>query len=383
MKVYWGTRLRGFLKHLNHSSRNIKFIESQNYYETNSLMNSLKSRIIRLRILNLLGIFQVVDVQEKECDCYASFNRFLKTDKPYFIFLENPTALYHYTLGRNKSYLGNKKFKKCLNDPHLKYIVCMSKACEESYERINGQLPSSVKMTTIYPLVPKNESIKVEDIIKKSQRKSVECLYCVQGIRFVSKGGLEVLSTFDNLKAQGMNINLTVITKLSDLDKKILNRLQNNKNIKLYDYTLSYNELVKIYENTNILVQPSSDDSFGLTILEAMKSGCAIIASKLYAFPEMVIDEYNGYLIEPKYWFFDKNNIPNPKVWNHRKKTIYSKKESKILVDSLMEKITKLYDDREKLEEFSTNSLLLANTKFGVDRISNEWEKVLSEITID
>ena len=52
-------------------------------------------------------------------------------------------------------------------------------------------------------------------------------------------------------------------------------------------------------------------------------------------------------------------------------------------MDSLIEKITKLYDDREKLETFSTNSLLLANTKFGVDKISNEWEKVLAEITID
>ncbi len=376
MKIYWATKLRGFFRHLSEKSEDIEFVDNANYYETKSVVSLLKSKLIRSSLLNPLGIFQVIDINSKDCDAYGSSNRFLNSDKPYFLYLENPTALYHYTLGRISYPTGKRKFEKHLNDQNLKYIVCMSDACRNSFEKINGPFPSHLKTKTIYPFVPDNKNISKELVLQKSNNEYLECLFCVQGAYFVSKGGLEVLSAVENLRRQGLKIHLSVITKIGDLDPYTLKRLDESENTDVHDFNYPYEELEKVYAKTNVLIQPASIESFGLTVLEAMKGGCAVIASKLYAFPEMVQDGYNGYLVEPKYWFFDKENIPNPKVWNHRKKTIFSTKESPELIKELEEKISLLSKDRKLLSEFSLNSLELAQTKFGEQTISEQWKEV-------
>lgn len=381
IKVFWGTRLRGFFKHISNNLDGVEFI-STNYYETNSIISKWKSKLIRNPILNFFGVFKVINQKKEDCDLYGSFNRFLNVDKPYFIYLENPTALYHYVLNRIKYPIGRKRFFRCLNDKNLKYIICMSRACELSFEKINLQIPSHIKIRTIYPLVPNNKIITKVYIEEKSKRKNLEVLFCVQGIRFVSKGGLEVISAINKLCDEGNKIHLNIITKINDLAPTVLDKIQRCKYATLNDFNFSYEQLEKIYAETNILLQPASDESFGMTVLEAMKGGCAIIASELYAFSEMVIHGTNGFLVEPKYWFFDQNNIPNPKVWNHRKKTIYSYKESEKLIEDISFYLKILHDDRNILKEFCNNSLELANKseQFSEESICSQWKEFLEDM---
>lgn len=379
MKIQWATRLRGFLRHVSQRVTVAEFSEKNNYYETNTFMSRLKSKCIHLRVFDFLGIFQVIKAENEDCDIYGSFNRFLTVNKPYFIYLENPTALYHYSLNRVKYKLGKQKFAACLEDKNLKYIICMSNACASTFEKINMQIPEHVKLTTVYPLVPTNKWVSESQIHQKSQNATLECLFCVQGIRFASKGGIETMRAVEQLYRSGINIHLTVITKISDVEKSILEEIRSYSFITLYDFTFEYSELEKIYANTNILIQATSDESFGLTILEAMKGGCALIGSKIYAIPEMIHDGFNGYLVEPHYWFFDKNNIPNPKVWNHRKKTIYSGEVSEVLVESIVEKLY-LLNDREKLETFCCNSYKMSMSgKFSEERIIEKWNDILQD----
>ena len=377
MKVYWATKLRGFLRHLSKNKDDVEFTEdSSRFYETNSAFAEMRYNLFMSPLLDPTGLFKTVTVEGKDCDCYGSYNKFLNADKPYFIYLENPTALYNYALGRIKYKIGREKFEKHLNDPKLRYIVCLSDACRNSFEKVNKPFPKNLKVKTIYPYVPENKRVTPETIKEKSENEYLECLFCVQGKSFVVKGGLEALSAVEKLQNDGYKINLTVITKTEDLDPYALKKIQANKRIKLIEFGLSYDELERVYEKTNVLIQPASQESFGLTILESMKSGCAVIASKLYAFPEMVENEFNGFLVEPKFWFFDKNNIPNPEVWNHRKKTIFNTKESETLINTLYEKIKELSEDREKLKKFSLNSLEKARTKFGEENILSQWKDV-------
>lgn len=126
MVGYWATRLRGFLRHMSQHMEDVSFVDKGQYYEVAGLRSKLASKLIRSHLLDPAGLFQILKVSGKDCDCYGSFNRFLQTDKPYFIYLENPTALYHYTLGRIRFPAGRKRFAKCLNDPNLKYIICMA-----------------------------------------------------------------------------------------------------------------------------------------------------------------------------------------------------------------------------------------------------------------
>jgi len=61
------------------------------------------------------------------------------------------------------------------------------------------------------------------------------------------------------------------------------------------------NECVIKYMNAaDIFILPSTSEGFPITILEAMACGLPIIASRIRGIPEIVIDGYNGFLIEPK-----------------------------------------------------------------------------------
>lgn len=376
MVIYWATKLRGFLKHMSEHMDGVEFVSNDGYYEVSGMTSKLKSKLIRSRLFDPVGLFQVINVADRQCDYYGSFNRFLNADKPYFLYLENPTALYHYSLGRLRFAPGRKRFARCLADPNLKYIICMADACRDTFEKINIPVPQHVKMATIRPFVPRNPHISPEKIRQQSQNEVLECLFCVQAKRFITKGGLDVVEAVRRLRNAGHNIHLTVITGIGELDADTLEQVNSCDGVTLLDFKFSYSELEQIYANTNVLLQPSSDDSCSLTILEAMKGGCAVIASNLYAFPEMVEENGNGYLLEPKFRIFTKDNIPNPACWPHKEKRRQAKKKNEAFVRSIEETILTLHTDREKLCAFALRSLELADTKFGEQTICDQWKDV-------
>jgi len=61
---------------------------------------------------------------------------------------------------------------------------------------------------------------------------------------------------------------------------------------------LPHEELVKLYQTADIFVYPSMYETFGLTILEAMASGCPVITSNISSMPEIAGDA--AVLIDPK-----------------------------------------------------------------------------------
>ncbi|MBQ8029476.1 MAG: glycosyltransferase family 4 protein [Clostridia bacterium] len=376
MKIYWGTRLRGFLKHVSECVEDVEFIQKSQFYEISNKKSDLKSRLIRSTAFDLIGLFQTIKISGKDCDCYGSFNRFLDCDKPYFIYLENPTALYHYALNRLRYPSGKNKFKKHLYDPNLKYIVCMSEACCSTFEKINMPLPEGLKIKTIYPLVPQNLKINEELIERKSYDEVLKCLYCVQGKSFYTKGGRDILEAVTNLQDKGCKIQLTIITNPDALQEDTLKLIESREDLTLHDFSFSYEELESIYAETAVLLQPSSADSFGLTVLEAMKGGCAVLGSKLYAFPEMIEDGENGVLIDPLYWTFTPENYPNPVAWGHHRKVRLSEKRSQKYVDDIENALKSLYSDRDKLCAFSKKSLEIANSKFSEETICEQWKEV-------
>lgn len=122
-------------------------------------------------------------------------------------------------------------------------------------------------------------------------------------------------------------------------------------------------------------------DSFSLVTLEAMKYGVAILSTDLFALTEMIEDNKNGFLTEPKYRFYTRDNMPNSEVWNNRENTIYKDYIDKGIVNFLYEKINYLNRNREILSDFSIESFNKSNfEKFDEDRIVKQWNIVIEEI---
>lgn len=386
-RVYFATRVRGFFRHLLNCQAfewEFKTSDMNMIYETQGKKSKLISKVARLKFFDWIGLIQVINCQVKKAEIYGSFNRFLKTDKPYFIYLENPTAVYHYRLGRNKSFLGKRKVNKLLSDENLKAIICLSKACSDTFEDvcdINRKFKGIKKV--IYPYIPEN-TLTTKELIGNRCQKELKLLYVAQGDRFISKGAPEIIDAFKKLKEKyESDISLTIITSIDVANQEVLKSAQNISGINVLDFKLDPKEMMALYNEHSVLLHPTSDDSSALTILEAMKAGLPIISTTLYAIPEMVKDGVNGYLTNPKWSFFDENNIPNPRVWNNRKKTIHNtccdKKTSLFLFD----RIETLLNDRNLLFKMSMNSLEISNSKpFDLESIANSWNEVLDEINV-
>jgi len=381
-KIYVATKFRGFLKELfdiNFNEYNFFYRKNKNY-EFNSKIKLLLSKFVKSKLADKLGLIQRIKVKKNNYDIAFSYNRFLNTNnKPYIIYLENPTALYHYSLDRNKTFLGRERLKNYLNDSNLKSIVCLSKACYNTLDKFYN-IPNHINVQQIYPLVTDND-LGNHQIEKRALKNRLNCLYISS--QFYLKGGREILETFRkiSLSDSNLNIHLKIITRIRELEEKTLKEIDNLSNVELNDFKYNKEELRNIYNNNDILLNPTRQDSFSLVVLESLKSGNVVISTDLYAIPEMVEDKTNGYLIEPRYRFFDYENLPNEEVWNNRENTIKSNYINKEIVDFLYNKIIYLYNNRKVLKKYSIRSYNKSLVgEFSEKHIKNKWIKLFDKI---
>lgn len=365
-KIEVATSIRDFLNNLfGHEFANIEFINRQHSSEITGLNKVLLRKIFESKLLDLIGFIQV-HKKTTSNDALITYNRFLSTDKPYYIICENPTALFHYRLGRNKGLLARRQIPAHLCDENLKGIVCISQACSTTFSRIHGV--DCGKVYQIYPMIPDVNAAKGANTQDK-----ITCLFVSS--TFELKSGCEIVEVASKLP----NVNFVLITRHSNIPEETKRKISSLKNIKLVEFSLSKEELAEYYLKSDILLHPTRQDSFALVVLEAMKFGLPVISTNVYAIPEMVQDGVNGYLTEPRYHFFDHYNMPNPAIWNHRKDTIYSKYIDENIIKFLLDKILLLDSNRELLKTMSDNSIKIAQDKFGEHRIKEQWQNLITE----
>ena len=127
-------------------------------------------------------------------------------------------------------------------------------------------------------------------------------------------------------KITNKNIKLHIVGNGSYLDTlKII--ADKDKRIIFHGFTQGV-DLDEIFNKCSCLIFPSLGyESFGLVIIEAMSRGLPVIASKIGGIPELVKDDYNGFLFEPGD------------------------------VDSLQHIIETLINDKETLSKISNNAI--------------------------
>lgn len=110
----------------------------------------------------------------------------------------------------------------------------------------------------------------------------------MKGIHYLAKAAQQLMETSDDERV--------TITAAGDVSEVI-----RNKSECAYIHFLSRvprNEVLRLYEETDVLVFPTLSDSFGAVVLEAMAAGIPVICSPYCA--DIVEHGISGFVIEPR-----------------------------------------------------------------------------------
>lgn len=120
---------------------------------------------------------------------------------------------------------------------------------------------------------------------------------------------------------------------------------------------MGHQSLENVYQNYDLYISMSMFETFGLTLLEAAASGCALIGLDVpYGNTTFIKENYNGYLIDYSY---------------------NQSKDSEIELEKLVaERILKILNNKDMLNKFGNNSYELANN-FLIYKIAEKWKEIL------
>ncbi len=280
--------------------------------------------------------------------------------KPWIVDIESGAAFSGLNWNNLKNPLIQKIIIKFLSSKYCKKIIPQSEAATISLLENIDCSSFKDKIETVY-LAYRVQKLK--------RKKSDKVRLSFIGRTFYEKGGHHLLEAFRilNKKYPG-KLKLKYKGKVPKKRKLNLPNVEYLENIsdskKFYDV---------IFGDCDIYVQPTTVDSFGVSILEAMSTGLPIVCTDDFTLPELVQDGYNGFLVKsPSHWYdhrFDLKDYP-----------MLASKTNPQTVKEFVEKISILIEDRKLREKMGRNSFALVSTgKFSIKERNKKLRRIYDE----
>ncbi len=172
--------------------------------------------------------------------------------------------------------------------------------------------------------------------------------YATKNILFIGgnwlrKGGQILIQAFRNIREIHKDASLTIVSwrapGISD------------QGITVYG-KINLDEIGSLYDKASVFCMPSYIEPFGVVFIEAMMHKLPIIATKINAIPDFVIDNENGFLIQP-------GNV-----------------------DQLEIALLRLLDSPELCKKFGQNGYKLYKEKYNWDNVFQKIKKVIIDDSV-
>ena len=127
--------------------------------------------------------------------------------------------------------------------------------------------------------------------------------------------------------------------------EKVQQYIRDNKldNVAEYIGWISGEEKTKLLNEVDVFVLPSYNEGLPISILEAMSYNLPIISTKVGGIPEILKNEYNGYLINPGDLIALENAI-SALINNPSKRKLQGKRSGEIVKSFLPEQVIRQLD---------------------------------------
>lgn len=283
-----------------------------------------KKKDIVVKTMTKLKLPRMIYIPQK-CDVIHSARGFLPlNNKPWVVDVETVASFSFGGYNVSKTLV-----EKFLSSKNCKHIMPHCMASQKSVESLLNTKRFKDKLEVVYPALPVNPH-------KRTKSDMIRILYVTKSYSFAGKGGKELIKAFDILSKRYDDIELIMKVDMNEEQRKLVK----NDRITILDKNIPRDKLFSdLYTNADIFVLPSFIDSFGYVLLEAMSSGLPIVATDIFAIPEIVEDGKTGLLVRSPISSFGKNYL-NQELPRNLKTEYVSP-----IVNGLVEKLSSLIED--------------------------------------
>ena len=163
----------------------------------------------------------------------------------------------------------------------------------------------------------------------------------------IRKNHLFVLNVFEKLWAQGVDVTLCIAGRIGWKVEPFIAKLQDHPERDKRLFFINYpsdEELAQLYTDSNCLIFASSDEGFGLPIVEAAHFGSPLLLSDIAIFHEIAGDharyfslEHESYLVEAIKSFLEDDRAGVRQEDSSKIKQISWSQSAKNLLDSIID----------------------------------------------
>lgn len=297
-----------------------------------------------------------------DIDLIHSTSSFLiKNEMPWVVELEHASSFVGFEVGKLEKV--KHIVEKYLSSDHCKRIMPWTKAGERSLHSALNVRKFKNKIEVIYPaMAPLN--------VKKKKHDELNLLFI--SYMFFNKGGKEVLEACDALSNE-YDFNLTMISEVPNEYKKQYPQFNYVKPALPRKVILE-----KYFSTADIFVLPSYMDTFGMVYLEAMSAGIPVVASNVFALPEML--EGAGLFVDiGRYSWYGKDYLFAWKSWSELEKLLRNNDKPEI-VGQIVKHLSTLIENSSLRTKLGRNGRKeIEKGKFSIQRRNRQLKRIYEE----
>ncbi|MBI2338431.1 glycosyltransferase family 4 protein [Candidatus Microgenomates bacterium] len=289
-----GRYIRNLIKHLqviDKSNEYVLFVRSGDIDSIKYYVSSIKHKLVKTDIRwhtieEQLKLPSILNKEKLDLVHFPYFSVPIFYHKPFVVTIHD-LILHHFPTGE-ASTLPLPLYKLKL----LGYEFVISQAVKKAKKIIT--VSNATKKEIIDHLGISSGKIAVtyegiDDALNSKLQLKIQNYFLYVGNAYPHKNLERLLETVAMMKDKGLMINVVMVGKEDYFYRRLKEKV---KKMNLVNNVIFYGEatdeeLLALYKNAKALILPSLMEGFGLPALEAMASGCLVIASDIPAIREI------------------------------------------------------------------------------------------------
>lgn len=358
-----------FKELINYPPKNVKYNVN---IIPNTKYNNVFMKYVKTAITKTQGILRLPRMMHARTDSdiiHSTRGVLMTNKKPWVVDVEMAGSFVGLINWNSlKKPLTRYLISKYLSSPWCKKILPYSYAAKKNIEEWIDCKKFKDKIEVVHPAY---HTTKVNREQSDEVTFSFICRTSPDPLDFYIKGGHDLLKAFQILNKKYDNIRLKVKGTIPQ---------HLRKNLRNVTFTEENLPREKFYEEflykPDVYVQPTLVDTFAIAVVEAMSVGLPVVATNMFAMPEIIKEGHNGFLINTKmHW--DKYVKWDPKYEQFNKDAAKNHPE---MIKDLVKKLSILIEDKKLRKKMGQNSFkILDSGKLSIKRRNKQLRKIYDE----